>query len=200
MPRAAAQELSDEMTSDPLEVASDAETMDDDLPVLSADALLKDFTIPFFYQEETRDAVLNCGSLQVNKLKTQALCAQDEFRQSLAITHNLQLKASRLRQEYFDSVAEYNYFRLAFGEYHLDVAPNAPDDKLAVRPPQECDDNRVRVYQSEVPRAIRRLPNARAFAKQSLGGHKYKLTLHRGSRLYFFQGQRGTPSASTSGA
>lgn len=110
--------------------------------------------LPLFFQEEAKEAVIDYTSCQVNRKKQKAQLAHDEFRQSLVITYNLQLKAEHLRQDYFDSVAAYNYFRLAFDEYKLDKEPNALDDKIPVKPPRECKDNRTRVYQSGLLTAV----------------------------------------------
>ncbi|KAF7974634.1 hypothetical protein HWV62_11624 [Athelia sp. TMB] len=193
-PRAAAQELSDEMTSDPHEFASDAETMDDDLPVMSADTLLRGLELPLFHQEEAREAVIDYAGCQVQRLKQRAQLAHDEFRTSLVITYNLRLKAEHLRQDYFDSVAASTYFQLAFDEYNLHKSHNVPDDKIAVKRPHG---DRVRMYESEVPSAIRQLPDAQTFfAKQKSeenfrGECRLIPTLDEVSHCYVFQGQWG---------
>ncbi|KAF7969257.1 hypothetical protein HWV62_27848 [Athelia sp. TMB] len=149
------------------EISSESGASSEMVDILNADVLMKGLPVPLFFKEHTRDSVMDYGAAQVQRLKHKAMMAQDEFRMSVVQAHSRLVKAEHFRQDYFNAVAALNYFQIAFNDCDLSTTSEDRDDTIPVKPPKECDNNVERLYQSDLPGLVRKLPDAEAFMKRA---------------------------------
>ncbi|KAF7969064.1 hypothetical protein HWV62_28413 [Athelia sp. TMB] len=191
-------------TYDEEETVASSDASSDLPPAFDADVLMNGFPVPLFFKEETRDAIFNFGSVQVSKLKHKAMLAQDEFRESVVQAHSLQVQAEQLKRDYHHALAAYRYFQLTLtGDKiykHREDCENCDDREDTILVPRPGNSQEVvdQPYLSDLPRIIRKLPDAKTFIEQGRKAATPKYTVYEASRLYALREGSQMPMATAS--